>query len=161
MRVFGCLIAVFTIAMLSGSIAEAQTTCSAIQDDAFGFSQDVGDDAETFSQSVGANPTTEDCTKICVQAAKGCKRSLQFDLKDALAEDTTVDKMGKTLCTTAADPAACKDTLKQTKVLFKVAKKADKAAINAACADPNLIASCNVFCMTQVQALNCEAALGL
>ncbi len=72
-----------------------------------------------------------------------------------------MNKMGKTLCTTAADPEACKATLKQAKVLFKLANKADKAAINAACADPNLIASCNVFCTTQVQADDCEAAFGL
>jgi hypothetical protein len=160
MRVSACLIAVFTIALLSGSIAEAQT-CSAIQDDAFDFSEDVGDDAETFRQSVGAAPTAGDCTKICAAAAKGCKKSLVLDLKDGLAEDATVDKMGKTMCATAANPTACKANLKATKALVKLVFKNEKAAVTAACADPNLIASCNVFCTTQVQPADCEAAFGL
>ncbi len=41
------------LALGLSTAAEAQT-CSAIQDDAFDFSMDVGDDVDDFRQTVGA-----------------------------------------------------------------------------------------------------------
>ena len=66
-------------------------------------------------------------------------------------------KISRILCKTATDPT-CKARLKAKKVAAKVLFKGDKAAINAACKDVNLVASCNVFCNTGVEPVSCEAA---
>lgn len=131
--------------------------CSLAEERAWQFFDGALDEAWGFAETWGSLPSISDCTRICKDISKRCKKATRGEADADKGFSDAVDDANKRLCKTSEAKKDCEQEAKAISQDSSTAAKLLKKDSKRACQSNDMGAACNALCNAQIgQFPSCE-----